>query len=90
MTGQYNRRLKGMEGCTGMGLAKSIKEQVLYVLHQCRPVYSQLAISFKGQVRKRAFRTLGLFLGSPAPNHVGHPITDNSGKRKAGGLTSVE
>jgi hypothetical protein len=80
MTGQYNRRRKGMKGRTGMGLAKPIKVQVLYVLHQRRPVHSQLAISSKGQVRKRAFQTPGLFLGSPAPNHVGHPITDNSGK----------
>ena len=63
-----------------MGLAKSIKMQGLYVLHQCRPVHSQLAISSKGQVGKRAFQSLELFLGSPAPNHVGHPITDSSAK----------
>ena len=63
-----------------MGLAKSIKVQGLYVLHQCWPVHSQLATSSEGQLGKRAFQTLGLFPTYPIPNHVGHPITDNSGK----------
>lgn len=64
-----------------MGLAKSIEVQGLYVLHQWRPVHSQLAISYEGQVGKRAFQNLELFLKSPIPNHVEHPITYNSGKR---------
>ena len=34
----------------------------------------------EGQVGKRAFQSLELILGSPTPNHVGHPITDDSGK----------
>ena len=79
--GQNNTRFQGTKNIhTGMGLAKSIKVQGLYVLHQRRPVHLQLAVSSEGQVGKHAFQAWVLLPGSPTPNHVGHPTADNSEK----------